>query len=159
MSFCHIYLKSPKQIAKGLLCAHYQRLYSQASFSFYFLLRPLTVLMKQTRQAVRAVQQSILLRCIWLLFNKLALVNLNQISMVQKPQWSSYFMPVAKAVKCQRQQPIDVREYMDCSLARPASLVLVEQLCHRPLLRCGTTFRCKTKFLLQCLLHNFKFKL
>jgi hypothetical protein len=31
-----------------------------------FLLRPLAVLMKQTRQAVRAIKQSILLRCLWL---------------------------------------------------------------------------------------------
>ncbi len=31
----------------------------------YFLLWPLTVLMKQTRQAVHAVKQSILLRCLW----------------------------------------------------------------------------------------------
>ncbi len=30
-----------------------------------FLLQPLTVLMKQKRQAVRAIQQSILLRCLW----------------------------------------------------------------------------------------------
>ncbi len=35
------------------------------SFSF-FLLRPLTVLMKQTRQAVRTIRQSILLRCLCL---------------------------------------------------------------------------------------------
>jgi hypothetical protein len=33
---------------------------------FFFWLQPLTVLMKQTRQAVRAVKQSILLRCLWL---------------------------------------------------------------------------------------------
>ncbi len=32
---------------------------------FSFLLRPLTVLMKQTRQVVGAVKQSILLRCQW----------------------------------------------------------------------------------------------
>jgi hypothetical protein len=32
---------------------------------FFFLLRPLTVLMKQTRQTVLAVNQSILLRCLW----------------------------------------------------------------------------------------------
>ncbi len=29
------------------------------------LLQPLTVLMKQTRKAVRAIKQSILLRCLW----------------------------------------------------------------------------------------------
>jgi hypothetical protein len=34
-------------------------------FSF-LLLRPLTVLMKETRQAIRAIKQSILLRCLWL---------------------------------------------------------------------------------------------
>ncbi len=33
---------------------------------FSFLLRPLTVLMKPTRQEVRAIKQSILLRCLWL---------------------------------------------------------------------------------------------
>ncbi len=30
-----------------------------------FLLWPLTVLMNQTRQAVHAIKQSILLRCLW----------------------------------------------------------------------------------------------
>jgi hypothetical protein len=39
--------------------------YSRLLF-FLFLLRPLTVLMKQTRQAVRAVKPSIFLRCLWL---------------------------------------------------------------------------------------------
>jgi hypothetical protein len=34
-------------------------------FSFFFLLHPLTVLMKQTRQAVSAIKQSIFLRCLW----------------------------------------------------------------------------------------------
>ncbi len=37
---------------------------------FLFLWWPLTVLMKQTRQAVHAFKQSILLRCLWL-FHKL----------------------------------------------------------------------------------------
>ena len=32
----------------------------------FFLLRPFTVLMKQTRQAVLAINQSILLRCLWI---------------------------------------------------------------------------------------------
>jgi hypothetical protein len=31
----------------------------------YFLLRPSPVLMKQTWQAVHAIKQSILLRCLW----------------------------------------------------------------------------------------------
>jgi hypothetical protein len=34
-------------------------------FSFFFLLRPLKVLMKQTRQAVCTIKQSIILRCLW----------------------------------------------------------------------------------------------
>ncbi len=33
-----------------------------------FLLLPLTVLIKQTRQAIHAVRQSILLRCLWFTF-------------------------------------------------------------------------------------------
>ncbi len=32
---------------------------------FFFSLLPLTVLMKQTRQVVHAIKQSILLRCLW----------------------------------------------------------------------------------------------
>ncbi len=39
---------------------------TSASLPRLFLLRPLTVLMKQTRQAVRAIKQSILLGCLWL---------------------------------------------------------------------------------------------
>jgi hypothetical protein len=38
-------------------------------FSFLFLLQLLTVRMKQTRQMVRAIKQSILLRCLWLYVN------------------------------------------------------------------------------------------
>ena len=40
---------------------------SATSFKAFspFLLQPLTVLMKQTRQVVRAIKQSILLRCLW----------------------------------------------------------------------------------------------
>jgi hypothetical protein len=34
-------------------------------FQGFFLRWPLTVLMKQTRQAVRTFKQSILLRCLW----------------------------------------------------------------------------------------------
>jgi hypothetical protein len=37
---------------------------TSASHPRLFLLRPLTVLMKQTRQAVHAINQSILLRCL-----------------------------------------------------------------------------------------------
>ncbi len=38
---------------------------------FFFLLQLLTVLIKQTRQAARAVKQSIFLRCLWLVFKEL----------------------------------------------------------------------------------------
>jgi hypothetical protein len=34
-------------------------------FFFHFLLPPLAVLMRQTRQAVHAINQSIFLRCLW----------------------------------------------------------------------------------------------
>ena len=45
---------------------------------FFFLLLPLTVLMKQTRHAVRAIKQSILLRCLGLCnsFSLCVFVNL-----------------------------------------------------------------------------------
>ncbi len=46
------------------VCACYQR--HIFSLFFFFLLWPLTVLIKQTRQVVCAVKQSILLRCLWL---------------------------------------------------------------------------------------------
>ncbi len=36
---------------------------------FLFLLQPFTVLMKQTRQAVHAIKQSIFLRCLWYILN------------------------------------------------------------------------------------------
>jgi hypothetical protein len=35
------------------------------AFFLFFLLWPLTVLMEQTRQAVRAMKQYMLLRCLW----------------------------------------------------------------------------------------------
>jgi hypothetical protein len=38
---------------------------SKAIFSLFFLLQPLTVLIRQTRQAVRAINQFIFLRCLW----------------------------------------------------------------------------------------------
>jgi hypothetical protein len=44
-----------------------------AFFFFFFLLWPLTVLMKQTRQAVCAIKQSILLRCLCVVPTKLQL--------------------------------------------------------------------------------------
>jgi hypothetical protein len=55
---------------------------------------------------------------------------------------------------------IDIREYIECSLAQPACLVLADWLCRQPLLSCGTTIRCKKPtILLYCLKHSFKFKL
>ncbi len=47
-----------------------------------FLLQTLTVLMKQTRQVVRAIKYSILLRCIWLqhfCFQNIALSTLSEL--------------------------------------------------------------------------------
>ncbi len=52
---------------------------------------------------------------------------------------------------------IDIREYVDCSLAQPACLDLVEWLCHQPPFSRGPTFRCKRSILFYCLLHNFEF--
>jgi len=39
---------------------------TSTSLQRLFLLQPLAVLMKQTRQSVHAINQSILLRCLWL---------------------------------------------------------------------------------------------
>jgi len=39
---------------------------TSASLSRLFLLWALTVLIKQTKQAVRTIKQSILLKCLWL---------------------------------------------------------------------------------------------
>jgi hypothetical protein len=72
------------------------------------------------------------------------------LSMTHCPRWPRQ---IRKAIF------IDIREYIDCSLAQPACLVLVEELYRQPLLSCGGTIRCKTKFLLHCLQRNFKFKL
>ncbi len=54
---------------------------------FLFLLQPLTVIMKQTRQVVRAILQSILLRCLWGMLTSLAChVNKN----LNKVEYSTY---------------------------------------------------------------------
>ncbi len=58
----HRYLKNNRLL--NFCCAPATSATSSKAFSV-FLLRPLTVLMKQTRQAVRAIKQSILLRCLW----------------------------------------------------------------------------------------------
>jgi hypothetical protein len=41
---------------------------------------------------------------------------------------------------------IDIREYIDCSLAQPVWLDLVEYLCCQPLLSCGATSGSEQKF-------------
>jgi hypothetical protein len=46
-----------------LLAPHLSRVFL---IFFSFLLQPLTVLIRQTRQAVHAINQSIFLRCLWL---------------------------------------------------------------------------------------------
>ncbi len=56
-----------------LLAPVYQG-YASSSFVF-FLLQPLTVLMKHTRQVVRAIKQSILLRCLWMWQNEIIIGN------------------------------------------------------------------------------------
>jgi hypothetical protein len=38
----------------------------QLFFLFFFWLRPITVIKRQTRPAVHAIDQSILLRCLWM---------------------------------------------------------------------------------------------
>ncbi len=48
---------------------------------------------------------------------------------------------------------------IDCSLAWPACLVLIESLRCQPPLCSGHTIRCKISILSYCLLHNFKLKL
>ncbi len=52
------------------------------AFSSSFLLRSLTVLIRQTRQVVRAINQSIFLRCLWI--NTIEIVV---ISMVNTYHW------------------------------------------------------------------------
>ncbi len=47
---------------------------------FSFLLQPLTVLMKQTRQAVRAIRQSIIIRCLWFGLSYLELTSKNHMA-------------------------------------------------------------------------------
>ncbi len=51
---------------------------------------------------------------------------------------------------------LDIRLLIDCSLARPAWLVLVKSLCCQPPLNCGTTVRFKRSILLYCLRLLFK---
>ncbi len=54
----HRYRKSPNRLLK----VYYVPATSAVLMGFFFLLRPITVLMKQTRQALHAIKQSILLR-------------------------------------------------------------------------------------------------
>jgi hypothetical protein len=48
------------------------------AFFLFFLLWPLTELMKQTRQAVRVLKQSILLRCL-LLYPKIIIIDIESL--------------------------------------------------------------------------------
>ncbi len=60
---------------------------------------------------------------------------------------SAHRYPLPMGVrKAKGDEGIGIREYIDCSLAWTASLVLVESFCHQPLLSCGATIRCKTFF-------------
>jgi hypothetical protein len=68
---------------------------------FFFLQWPLTVLMKQTRQAVCAFKQSILLRCLWIILPRFELIwRVHQLTdfLAQKDQsifvlMSAFFSP------------------------------------------------------------------
>jgi hypothetical protein len=66
--FHHRYWKSLNRLLKVCYVPTPSANFKRQSFFFFFifLLRPLTVLMKQTRQAVRAIKQSILLSCLWI---------------------------------------------------------------------------------------------
>ncbi len=55
-----------------------------------FLLWPLTVLMKETRQAVRAIKQSILLICLWLGHNMQCPLHYSNFPEQKQSQQSSY---------------------------------------------------------------------
>ena len=59
----HRYQKAKIDCLSFVMCL----LLTQPIIAFFssFLVRPFTLLMKQTRQAVRAVKQSIILRCLW----------------------------------------------------------------------------------------------
>ena len=74
----------------------------QGNFPF-FLLRPLTVLMKQTRQAVCAIKQYILLRCLW---PRCTLQSNRQKAIVIAFPWSNadmifHLMPICNQISFQ----------------------------------------------------------
>ncbi len=56
-----------ESLQNRLLKVWYVPILALVLIGFFFLLQPLTVLIKQTRQAVHAIKQSILLRCLWLI--------------------------------------------------------------------------------------------
>ncbi len=67
LSQSHRYRKSLNRLLKVCYVLATSAGLKRLTFFFFFcLLWPLTVLMMQTRQAVRAIKQSILLRCLWL---------------------------------------------------------------------------------------------
>ncbi len=53
--------------------------------------------------------------------------------------WNAFFIRSLKLLGV----TIDIREYIDCSLAQPSYLILIEKLCHQQPLSCGTPIRCK----------------
>ncbi len=63
LKFFHRYRKSKIDCLRFVMCPILAPVFQ--GFFFFFLRWPLTVLMKQTRQAVRAFKQSILFRCLW----------------------------------------------------------------------------------------------
>ncbi len=63
----HRYRKSLNRLLKVCYVLATNACLKKLSFFLFFnMLRPLTVLMMQTRQGVHAIKQSILLRCLWL---------------------------------------------------------------------------------------------
>ncbi len=69
-----------------MLCAISAASSKAFSTFFLFLLQPLTALMKQTWQAVFAIEQCIFLRCLWCLFKRL----LNKCLMIKLALSKSY---------------------------------------------------------------------
>jgi len=65
-------------------------------FSFFFLLRPLTVLMKQTRQAVCTIKQPIFLRCLWLPLT--LMFSFAEVSKNSRPRESANCLPRSKEI-------------------------------------------------------------
>ncbi len=102
-----------------LLAPHLPRRFS-AFFSFLFLLCLLTVLIRQTRQAVHAINQSIFLRCLWLWYmwrHYFAVTTTHSpiscnLGCQCQPQFSLSFLDVCGFN--QKQQQMKLRQYKCC---------------------------------------------